>query len=395
MIRGRKEVVSWSHAQRAEIAEEMERVLSDPRFNSSKHCSRLLRYLVEYALQGNDHNAVKERTLGIEVFGRNSDYDSSSDPVVRTTASEIRRRLARHYQESAGPRAVKIRLVPGSYFPQFDFEEEADDPVEEVLAPAQALPAPPLPFWLNWKPWSVFVAVVLAAILILTQSDSLRSTGYLIWKPLLASKGNLTLCVSHDGPGLDSPENTTTPDRSHVGLTMPFVDATVAQKLSIHLAELGEIALMRRYDEVSLRNFRAGPTVLIGAAGDPWLPKLLPALRYSVRHDPDLSETWIQDDQNPASRPWKIPSGRDAGSLTVDYAIITRVRSPETGGWIMALAGLSSSGTKAACDLLTDDSFEKSLPRTLRSQKNFQIVLKTSVFNGIIGSPQVLAVYTW
>jgi hypothetical protein len=48
-------------------------------------------YTVEQALLGNA-GELKERTIGVEAFGRELTYDVSLDPVVRMTAAEVRKR---------------------------------------------------------------------------------------------------------------------------------------------------------------------------------------------------------------------------------------------------------------------------------------------------------------
>ena len=102
-----------SPAQREEVLEEMNRILSDSGFNRSKRCVMLFTHLVNCALRG-ERNEFKERTLGIEVFGRGPSYDSQADPIVRMTANEIRKRLAQWYQNSDRHHTVRIRLVAGS-----------------------------------------------------------------------------------------------------------------------------------------------------------------------------------------------------------------------------------------------------------------------------------------
>src|ERR1019366_6326870 len=64
------------------VYEELCRLTTSPLFRSSHRCQALLRYVVENALSGK-LGSLKERCIGIEVFGRDSDYDTSSDPVVR------------------------------------------------------------------------------------------------------------------------------------------------------------------------------------------------------------------------------------------------------------------------------------------------------------------------
>ena len=54
---------------------------------------------MERGLDGRPED-LKERTIGIEVFGRAADYDTNLDHVVRSVAGEVRRRLAQYYMES-------------------------------------------------------------------------------------------------------------------------------------------------------------------------------------------------------------------------------------------------------------------------------------------------------
>src|SRR5437016_12255802 len=80
-----------TEGERAAIQAQLERILQNPLFKNSKRYPTLLRYVVERTLDGHP-GELKERTLGIEVFGREPDYDTNLDPVVRTTAAEIRKR---------------------------------------------------------------------------------------------------------------------------------------------------------------------------------------------------------------------------------------------------------------------------------------------------------------
>src|SRR5215475_11014974 len=83
------------HKRRA-VRAQLERILAHPGFRNSRRFPALLRYAVECTLDGRAEQ-LKERTLGIEVFGRNPDYDTNADHIVRTTASEVRKRISRYY----------------------------------------------------------------------------------------------------------------------------------------------------------------------------------------------------------------------------------------------------------------------------------------------------------
>src|SRR6516225_476530 len=105
----------------AAVRAELERIVHHPLFGHSKRYPGMLRYVVERTLEGRAEE-LKERTVGIEGLGRPVSYDPSQDPVVRTTATELRRRLAEYYQEAAES-AVCIQLPVGSYVPHFAFRE--------------------------------------------------------------------------------------------------------------------------------------------------------------------------------------------------------------------------------------------------------------------------------
>src|ERR1035441_2070092 len=84
--------------RREEVRAQLARLLASPLFQHSKHYPGFLRYVVNETLEGRG-GYLKERALGAEVFGRDPDYDTNADPVVRTSASEVRKRIAQYRSE--------------------------------------------------------------------------------------------------------------------------------------------------------------------------------------------------------------------------------------------------------------------------------------------------------
>src|SRR6202167_3086182 len=119
----------FSDVEKAAIQEQVERLLQNPYFSHSRRFPMFLRFVVRHTLAG-QADAVKERTLGIEIFGRNADYDTSSDPIVRVTAAEIRKRIAQYYQEPGHDVEIRVSLPAGSYVPQFHW------PQTSIVAPS-------------------------------------------------------------------------------------------------------------------------------------------------------------------------------------------------------------------------------------------------------------------
>ena len=78
-------------------------MLRSREFSASERSCTFLRYLVERALDGSGHQ-LKERTIGVDVFGRDATYDTGKDAIVRVSANGVRKRLLAHYAK-AGPGA--------------------------------------------------------------------------------------------------------------------------------------------------------------------------------------------------------------------------------------------------------------------------------------------------
>jgi len=113
--------LKWTPGTEADfqaIRQQLARVLESAPFSTSKRYPALLSYVVEKALQG-DSECLKERTLGIEVFRRDPQYDTNADPVVRIAAGEVRKRLAQYYYDPRHKNEIHIELPAGSYVPEF------------------------------------------------------------------------------------------------------------------------------------------------------------------------------------------------------------------------------------------------------------------------------------
>src|SRR5215467_1019268 len=100
-------------------------VIASDAFAGSKRCQEFLRLVVEHTLAAEDED-LHERTIGVEMFGRPVDYDTSNDAVVRVRATEVRKRLGQYYREAKVQPVVRIELPPGSYVPEFHWSSPAN-----------------------------------------------------------------------------------------------------------------------------------------------------------------------------------------------------------------------------------------------------------------------------
>src|SRR5271170_7634929 len=165
--------VTLSNSDKEAVREQLARLLASSYFSHSKRFPTFLGFVVEQTLGGQAAN-LKERTLGIEIFGRDANYDTASDPIVRVTATEIRKRIAQYYQEPGHETELRVSLPAGSYVPQFQWPQVAGEIVPQAVAivtpPAAAVvlegvgDTKPPRRW-SWRPAAVaaLIAIVLCA----------------------------------------------------------------------------------------------------------------------------------------------------------------------------------------------------------------------------------------
>jgi len=162
----------------AEVRQQLDRILSDSAFSGASRRSRLLRYLVEQALEDRPEG-LKESVIATEVFERAPDYDPQIDSVVRVEVGRLRDRLAEYYAKAGSEEPVRIEIPRGGYRPTFVFRESAPptnvatsapettvEPGEEKAHPDSAHPDSGQRS--RWRSWKSAAAGVVAIALILT-----------------------------------------------------------------------------------------------------------------------------------------------------------------------------------------------------------------------------------
>jgi hypothetical protein len=408
----------------AAIREQLERLLKDPAFCTSKRSVQFLKYVVEETLEGSA-DQIKERTIGVEVFGRSPAYDTNADHIVRTAAIELRKRLAIYYGDESHRSELRMSLVPGSYIPHFSHPNapvlaedtaEVSSGISSLIAQSPALSEEATSqktgavFPTNRFRKTVWWTALLFGLLMLCGAAgykwrSVRTPQYLFWKPVLDSPGSVLLAVGDvpNGPptlpalaDVDVPviHRTASP-------SVPFADAVTMARVSGVLESLGKKVVFRPESATSFSDLRESPVVLIGAFNNEWSLRMTRHLRYTLALDQEKHLIYIQDAKSPLSRTWSWQTDRPTGhhgevsspSLQ-DYALISRIWNSQTGRVVIVIGGLYTYGTQAAGELLADPQLLQVLSNGLPledSHRTLQIVLRTTVTDGIPGPPQVLA----
>ncbi len=121
-----------------EARQELERILADPAFQCTQRNRKFLRFVAEEYFRGRA-DSVKAYTIAVDVFGRASSFDPSTDPIVRIEATRLRAALTRYYELHGLDRLLRIDLPKGHYVPVF----ARTDPGETVAPAGNGPLAPP------------------------------------------------------------------------------------------------------------------------------------------------------------------------------------------------------------------------------------------------------------
>lgn len=411
------------------IRAQLDLLVRDDGFRSSKRSVAFLKYVVEQTLSGSA-DQIKERTIGVEVFERDPNYDTNLDHIVRTAATELRKRLATYYVDEKHRSELRIELVPGSYVPRFahpgpgrhtlvDPDAEAADAGFETHSahirfgpvPLAGSTAAEKETPRRWRRYSGLLLVSAAALAVALGYSWMpkASPEDLFWRPVVDTPGPVLVAVGdHPNgpptvPDADGASSTVTPvPSSDSSQTVPFADTVTIAHVVGALEARNKRALIRRGNSSSFSDLREGAVVLIGAFNNEWSLRLTRQLRYSLAMDADRHLIYIRDAKNPASRNWSWATNQSPEPVTganspklQDFALISRIRDSETGHVVVVLGGLYTYGTEAAGEFLTDPDLMQAIATQVRAGgggKNLQIVLGTTVTDGTPGPPRVLAV---
>jgi hypothetical protein len=407
----------------AAIREQIERLLAHPLFANSKRYPALLAYVVEQTLLGNAAD-LKERSIGIEVFGRSPSYDANADPVVRITAGEVRKRLSQYYYDSAHEGEPVIELPIGSYVPVF---RSTDQPSEPAIVPPATDPLvqPPATVLPDEKPtprrslpwfYAGLIGLASAAIGV---TVGLRihpapapppppSNIDRFWEPFTSSANPATFCLGEPAKNLDTesindynaPVSKPEPEQLYVRLHfsghLALADVITLTRTAAQLEASHKSFRVVPASEASFSQLREGPIVLIGAFDNIWTLRVTQKLRFGFESKNGVASLVDRKSQKETSwaTAWDLPYEK----LARDYAIVARIHDSTTGQPVIIAAGISEEGTEAAGEILYNPVYLDSLLAHAPAdweKKNMEAVIETQVIQGHSGPPNVLAVETW
>jgi hypothetical protein len=386
----------------------LKNILRSRAFSMSKRCGDFLAYVVEQTLLGHQHE-LKERIIGVAVFGRPAAYDTGEDAIVRIKASETRRRLAAYYAEQGADLTVMLTLPLGGYVPQFARPESArggelaiaeGTPRPRVATDAVPVEIPALEVPSGPRLWRWVAVAATALILALTlpayrwiKAAAQPTELSRFWNPILEQPAPVFLVISsvpaylayanQDKPGKTTSQYVLTTDQ-YIGRG----DMLAGERISNELRALNHAPAWKASDSIDMREMSNHAVVLIGYAGTRW-GAMIKGLRFSID---DEKGGMVTD--NGKTTEW-YPHHLTADLHTdEDYAVVARLYNSETRSVVLLVSGGTQYGTEAAANLVTDG---RMLSEALRDSPrdwdkgNVQLVLHVKVIGNTPAAPEVIA----
>ena len=399
------------------VREVMSWILESSHFHKSKRYPAMLEYVVHQTLDGN-HDRLKERVIGADVFGRPPDYDVGNDAVVRSAAGEVRRRLAAYFSEHPDA-PVRIDLPLGSYTAELHFRsglpEDASSSASHASPGAEhghgSSDATHPESKATWrKRWIARSPVSFAALLLLAVvgvvvwryvNNQVRARQELWWTVL--HNDTPALIVLGGGPDPAAPGSNTTPSPEHMS-QLSEGDALATTQICNVFVKYGHECKVAPARSATLEDLRHKSAVLIGAFDNSWTHRLLAPYRFEFAFDgpasaPPPRARMIADRAHPENASaWRIGSEGPSPNFGNEFAIVGRFHSEITDGNVVVVAGLGPVETSGAGVFISSpESYGEILQLAPKDWKgfNFEAVLQISVFQGAPGHIKVVAAQFW
>lgn len=389
------------------VRSQLAQILASPEFRSSQRCQEFLRFVVEQSLAGHA-GELKERTIGVEAFGRAADYETNLDGVVRIKASEVRKRLSLYYAGSGKAAKVAIEMPVGSYVPSFTARESSSSsngsavggPASVAAIPGNQVAQEGASEHRARKLWigsALLAAGMIAAISLSAywwHSQHTSSALNEFWEPMLRGPGPVLIAAAyvpvyaHDAQVPGNQGELTPMSDQYVG----GGDLVAAARVAGMLGRMGRASEVRVGNAISFQDLRSSPTVLIGYSSTQW-KDVTQDFRFYVD---DSDRGMIRDNGKPTE--WYPHNVTRDFHTDEDYAVISRAFLPQTRSMLVLISGCTQYGTEGAADLITNPELLAAALREAPAgwqHKNLQLVLRMQVIANAPASPKVVAAHYW
>lgn len=401
------------------LQQHLKEVIEGAAFRGSHRSGQFLKYIVEQAIAGR-FEGLKERVIGVELFGRSPSYDTGDDAIVRVTASDVRKRLLQHYGRYGTTSQFRINLPLGSYVPEITRDnhqsgnESLSTPspaasavaVQETTLASSAAPAesdtsqniqpPKMPAQDKdghraRRPWPLLILLVVTAlnmaiwgIFWIRSSNTSTPAGALLpWSAFFNSPHGIRLLTSdpdiaelqqyvggeisasdYANHNLIPTPNKMSPEVQHFWDAIrkddkaAFVDAKLAARIAELTETHGKRLDVRPARDLQISDLQTDDNfIFLGSPrSNPWSELFSDQLDFRFAYDKASGQEIIRNIHPRPDEAQSYVPTALGGATGESFAIVALVRHPDQSGQILLIAGTNAEGTEAAGRLITDMS---------------------------------------
>ena len=403
----------------------LQRVAASAPLRRANRLQELLQFLGQSALtDGRDQ--LHEQEIGVRVFGRPENYDTSIDNIVRTNVSDLRKRIETYFAKEGAQEPIVIEIPRGRYLPVFrsrvpetltDVPSEVAEPYTDTLqqiAPTLAIPM---------APRKSIAALVAAAVLILLLAAGcatlwlrLRAVEHALypwkgspsvaafWSDFLTASNRTDVVLPDTSFGLVESLSgrrfsfNEYLNRSYTEQieTAPLSSDTRTALNTVAVQNMGTLStfklaerilaldpLQERIHLYSARDYmpelvKHDNVIVLGARiANPW-DELFESRMNFVAQTENSVTTIIN--RSPTSGEQKLYARTDNSG----YCTVAQLPNPSGSGRVLVLEGTSSEATEAAGDfLMSEEQMSKFMHRINADHfPYFEVLLKISTVRG-------------
>jgi len=431
----------------------VERVAASSLLSRSARLRDLLLYLCTRVLDEGAQE-IHELEVGHRVFGRDAQYDTIADNIVRVHASMLRKRLNEYFEREGRDEHFLIEIPKGNYAPLFverPHGRRRTEPAESLaLAPApwpDPLPIPahaPGSAPLRQLAWPFRIAAALAVLFCglsiylfwssraaahsLTGAFASQPDVRQFWAGMFPQAGTATVVL--DDTSLDFYQQATGQpvslaeyfDRSYLTSVeknaaaarldpalayslmlkrqSSFAYSSLVWKMAQIAAGLHCAASLQFARDLTFRQVKSGNVVLLGnPQSNPWIQPFESRASIEWILDPENHMYYPRDKQAPAARSDQFRAVGDDSHPRVGYATISYLPNLSGSGNALLLTATGGSAMGVAMDFLNDESSLKALLARLPRSHGagfpyFEALLKTARGSKELNSVQILIART-
>jgi hypothetical protein len=419
-----------------EAWELLQRVVSSQELRRAVRLRDLVLYLGTRSLKDNE-TSLREQEIGAAVFGRDENYDTNIDNIVRVNVSELRKRLHHYFQEEGAAETIVMEIPRGGYHPVFLARQIAGvpppkgesapadggqvradvAPVDAAAATSDLTPEDPARNWVSLALGGCLLLIAFAAIFYYHQAYELRTqlqpwrvddarslfwshffgtgqqvdivtadTSYALAEDILQRPISLDDYLDYKYKDFANLPGLTQQTKDALNLVLDrntgsigdFEAAERVMELDAHSPAIN-LASARSYTPASIKK---NNVILIGSReSNPWVELYKDRMNFQVEYDPSRHSSYVV---NRAPLPGEASVYQVGQDKDRDYSVVAFVPNLSPSRFALIIGGTDSQGTRAAGEFITSSEGLAAVRERVPADRYpyFEVLLASSRLEG-------------